>query len=941
MKKTFCIRLSIVFFSCLFYSTLFAQNTVRGKVMDEKGAPIAGATVTVLRTKTATSTNDQGSFQLSNLAEQKGTLLVTNVGYRDEKVSYTAGNELIVVLFQSATETETLVVTGVFDKRKKMEASVAISTINNKTISRIAPVSAADLLKNVPGIYVNSSLGEIRNTVYSRGVSVGSNDGAGGYYYVSMQEDGLPVANITLSNFGPDYFLRTDATLGRLEAVRGGTASILGNNAPGGIFNYISKEGGDKTTGEVITKYGREGNGKNNYYRTDINVGGPLGKNWYWDAGGFYRNAGGARYPGYPLNNGGQFRANVVKKYSTGSLKFYAKYLDDHNGWFEFTPTVSFSDPKPAPGFSGNSSVLAPSIQQNYTVNQSGLTGTYNNKDLVHSKDKSAGFNWEQRFGTGWTFNNAMRYSDVSTIWNTNSSVYPIAMDDIAIYTRMNTVGLPGTYHFKDLNSGQDLASVTTADGKNFNVTSSNLPGKNVLPNSLFYEPLLFISNKAKEYLDQWSLSKRLDNMSFTLGGFYGHTTLDRLNGRIGIALGTVEPRPRLVGVTLTNPDGTISQVTNSAGVMTVNRVGQTVNHATQSQLAFFFGHNWQIIPALNLDWGVRYETDKVQGYNSPSAANSDNNGGIDGNKLTLYDNAYATTPNTYSYSRKVNTFSYSAGLNYKINNEFSVYGRFSQGNKAPDLDLYINATSDFLVRTLDPQAQKITQAELGVKAKTDNFNVFVTPFYSLLSHVPNLQTFQNADQTNYNPPPVYNKYRTIGVEVEADYSPVKHFNIHGILTLQKSKAVEFKTWLANNFGPQDDSLVTTFSGNETDNVARAIVNITPSYNIDKFYAQLTWAFMGKRQANVANAFLLPSFSQFDLSTGYDVSKVMRVSFVMNNILNKYGVMGWSRPGSFTAALDRQGFTKQMYTTAVANNTPYPSLAIPPRAYFITATFKF
>jgi outer membrane receptor protein involved in Fe transport len=230
---------------------------------------------------------------------------------------------------------------------------------------------------------------------------------------------------------------------------------------------------------------------------------------------------------------------------------------------------------------------------------------------------------------------------------------------------------------------------------------------------------------------------------------------------------------------------------------------------------------------------------------------------------------------------------------------------------------------------------------ELGIKARTGNLNLFVTPFYSVLSHVPNLQTFQNIDQTPYNPSPVYNKYRTYGVEVEADYSFAKHFNVHGVLTLQKSKALEFQTWLANGLGPQDDSLVTTFSGNETDNIARSIINITPSYNLDKFYAQFTWSYMGKRQANVANAFLLPAFSQFNFSTGYDVSKNFKLGFVINNIFNKYGVMSWSRPGSFTEALDRQGFTKAMYQDAVNNNKPYSTVAIAPRAYFITASFKF
>jgi outer membrane receptor protein involved in Fe transport len=380
--------------------------------------------------------------------------------------------------------------------------------------------------------------------------------------------------------------------------------------------------------------------------------------------------------------------------------------------------------------------------------------------------------------------------------------------------------------------------------------------------------------------------------------------------------------------------------VTNSNGVTGVAGGGFSIAHATQSQLALFFGHNWQIAPSLNLDWGVRYESMQVKGYNSPSVSNQDTTGGLDGNPLTLYDNAYGTTPNTFNFDKTVNTFSYSAGLNYKINNHFSLYGRYSEGNKAPDLDMYFNATSDFLAKSLNPLAQKVSQVEFGVKARTGNLNLFVTPFYSVLSNVSSVQNFQNIDQTFYGTPIVYNKYKTYGVEIEADYSFAKHFNVRGVLTLQKSKAVDFHTWLANGFGPEDDSLV-SYSGNETDNIARSIINITPSYNIDKFYAQLTWAYMGKRQANVANAFLLPSFSQFNFSTGYDVTKNFKLGFVINNLFNTYGVMSWSRPGTFLAALDRQGFTKEMYEEAVKNNTPYSTVSIPARAYFLTATFRF
>jgi iron complex outermembrane receptor protein len=99
-----------------------------------------------------------------------------------------------------------VIMTGVFDKRTRMNAPVAISVLKSEMIEKQVPNSAADLLKNVPGVYVNSSLGEIRNNVSSRGISAGSADGTFAYEYISMQEDGLPVTNTTYFNYGPDFF---------------------------------------------------------------------------------------------------------------------------------------------------------------------------------------------------------------------------------------------------------------------------------------------------------------------------------------------------------------------------------------------------------------------------------------------------------------------------------------------------------------------------------------------------------------------------------------------------------------------------------------------------------------------------------------------------------------------------------------------------------------
>jgi outer membrane receptor protein involved in Fe transport len=939
------IPILVILFLYSFPIKTFAQNlTVSGTVKDEKGAPMPGVTVSVKGTTRGVSTDVNGKYSISAAGTE--TLVFKFIGYAVKEEVINGRTVIDVSLATESGNLSEVIVTGVFDKRTAQNASIAISSISAAQIEKLAPVSGADLLKSIPGVYVNSSLGEIRNTVYSRGVSVGSNDGASGYYYVSLQEDGLPVTNATFGNYGPDYFYRPDATLGKLEAVRGGTASILGNNAPGGIFNYISKTGGQTFEGEFRAKIGLEGNGSNPYYRGDLNLGGPLSadKTWTYDIGGFYRESTGAKDPGYALNKGGQFKGNIFKKYKTGSIKLYAKYLNDHNGWFEFTPTVGFTNPKPAPGFTETSSVLIPPVSVSFPFN--GQNYDYNSTNLIHSIDRSIGATWVQHLDPTITFNNSVRYSAKTADWNTTAVVYPVALNDLVTYALLGTLGRPGTYNFTNARTGASLGSVNSFSGYDFTVAGgSNFPGSAVSPNSLFFEPLFFVKNKSNELLDQFSFSKTLKDMSFTLGGFYGHSDVDNLSGSGGLALGTIQNHPDLVNLTITSPQGQVYQITNPNGVSSVGGGGFSDSHADQNQLAFFFGHNWQITPDLNLDYGVRAESMHVTGFAGTAITNpkaSDPTyGGADGNPLTVYDNSGGTPGPQYAFDKTVNTFSYSAGLNYKISDMLAFYGRYSLGNKAPDLSTYFAANTAFTSANLVAPAQRVSQAEAGIKIRDKNFTLFATPFYSVLSNVPNVQTFTNADNiTFYSPPIEFEKIRTYGIELESHVDFTKNFNLRAVATFQNSKAVNYKVWIANQNGPADDVLA-DYSGNRTDNSANVILNVTPTYTIDKFSTFVTWQYMGAREANVANAFLLPAFSQYNLGAGYDFTKKLQVSLNINNVFDKYGVMSWSRPGTFLSALDREGYTKAMYQADLAANKPYSTIAIPPRAYFLTLTYKF
>ena len=928
-------------------------SMVTGKVVDAKGTPLIGATVKVKASANTTTTNDAGNFTLKN-APVNGKLVITYVGFKTNEVKFSTDKSVTIILEEAITDAEEVIVTGVFDKRSTLNSSIAISTVSAKQMAQLAPTSAADLLRNIPGIYVNNARGEIANSVYSRGISAGSIDNSSGYYYVSMQEDGLPLMNV---NYGTDNYLRADITLDKLEAVRGGTASILGANAPGGIFNYISKTGGKKFAGEVRAKVGLEGNGKNPYYRTDINLGGPMTKDGSltYNIGGFYRNSQGARYPGYASNNGGQIKANILKTYKNGSLKIYAKILDDHNAQAEFIPTQGWDNPKIMQGLSTTDSYNLPAFSMQIPINNNGYN-TFNSKDKNYSRDKTIGLNWKQELGNGWTFKNDGKFSAKNVTGNTAAVVTPFATDNVVFYGLPNLLqtGHLGTYTFTDKVNGQTLGTMgvypnmVNGQFRGFNFVpgaNNNFPGSNIQKNSLFFLPLFYNNTSINEVIDQFSFSKKLEKMTFNFGGFYGNSTVNRVGGQDddGVGVGTLQDKPHLVDISLKGLDGKTYQITDPNGFMDLGRGGISTSKATKSQLALFFGHNWAITPKLNLDWGMRYERTNIAGTNTPASRNPQTYnpafGGTDGNPLTVYDNGGGIAGTPLAYNKTMKTTSFSAGLNYRVSAETAIYARYSNGNKAPEMANFFAATTQNLVDNLNTQAQNIQQFEVALKIKKSNYSINLTPFYSTLSNVPNLQfAFVDSLGSKYNPSIQYAKYRTFGIEFGGDYQFTSKFSVRANATIQNSKATSFKTWIASGKSKENDVLQ-DFSGNETDNNARLMFGISPMYSSDKFYTILTYSYLGSRQANIPNAFKMPAFGQFDLSVGYDLSKKTRLQLNVNNVFNKYGVMGWSGPGGFPAALNRQGFTKEFIA---ANPTAvYATQGSMPRAYFLTFSYKF
>jgi len=144
-----------------FASSVFAQNkTVTGKVTDEKGVPVAGASVQA--GKVGTTTGADGTFTLSVPANTK-QLRVTYVGFESTSVSIGTSPMSIVLTSEDKSLSEVVVV-GYGTQRKKdytgNTASIKGSAVANRPVQSFDQAlggRAAGVQVNIPSGVLNAA----------------------------------------------------------------------------------------------------------------------------------------------------------------------------------------------------------------------------------------------------------------------------------------------------------------------------------------------------------------------------------------------------------------------------------------------------------------------------------------------------------------------------------------------------------------------------------------------------------------------------------------------------------------------------------------------------------------------------------------------------------------------------------------------------------------
>ncbi|MBN2595908.1 MAG: TonB-dependent receptor [Marinifilaceae bacterium] len=839
----------ILFIGLINAQTGILKGNVTDKLYEE---PLIGASVVVKGTTNGTISNIDGTYQLENIEAGTYTIVASFIGYSkvEKEVTILAGQEITLDFDLSADliGLDQVTVTGVVNQKSNIESSVALTTLKPKFVEVFGAATTAELFKAIPGIRSESSGGEGNANIAVRGIPIAS----GGSKFLQIHEDGLPVMQFGDISFGnADIFLRSDRTIGRIEAIKGGSASTFASNSPAGIINFISKNGAVEG-GSIGMTMGLDYKS----HRTDFEYGAPIGNGFRFHVGGFFREGEGPRNPGYTGNSGGQIKANITKEFEKGYVRLYFKVLDDKSIAYMPMPvkvTGTKGDPKykSIPGYSiTGSSLQSPNFMHVLSVDANGNSRTSNIGDGMHPVSKVVGGEFSFDIGEGWQLKEKFRYAN-----NHGSFVAPFPAQ----------IGNANDIAESIAGAGYSLSY---ANGANAGVALNDSQIGNLNNNGLLMRTILFDvdMNDLGNFTNDFYLSKSFDNVDFTAGYYKAQQKIGMTWLWQTFLTDISSDGPRLMNIESADNSYYSSNGLIAHGVPFWGNCCTRGYDMTYDIDAVYANVGIEVTDQLNIEGSVRYDMGDVTGHylsNYQAPVDVDNNGSITPveESVTVLDNANPM-PVDYDY----NYVSYSLGANYKINDDQAVYTRYSKGGRAnADRLLY----SPFITPeggTVDGlDADEIKQFELGYKYKSPSLAVIVTGFYTDISE-------QNEEFGKI----INKEFTTYGAEFEGIYQK-SNFNVAFGATYTHAEI--------------DKSLNADEKGNTPRRVPDLLYNITPSYDFNKGKTSIGFSLIGttKVYAQDDNGIVLPGYAYVNAYASQNITKGLSIRANINNLFNTIG----------------------------------------------------
>ncbi|MFT3705075.1 MAG: TonB-dependent receptor [Agriterribacter sp.] len=215
-------------------ASVFAQSTpIKGRLTNDKGDPMANATVLLKGSKNGVTTNDNGEFSI-NVPSRKSVLVVSAIGYQTQEI--TVGdqtNVLVKMIAGESAQLDAVVVVG-YATQKRVTVTGAVAQVKGSELQKSPAVNLSNSLAGrLPGVTATNGSGEPGydgSSILIRGKnSLGSNDAL-------IVIDGVPARAGGLDRLNP-------ADIESMSVLKDASAAIYGARAANGVILITTKRG--------------------------------------------------------------------------------------------------------------------------------------------------------------------------------------------------------------------------------------------------------------------------------------------------------------------------------------------------------------------------------------------------------------------------------------------------------------------------------------------------------------------------------------------------------------------------------------------------------------------------------------------------------------------------------------------------------------------------
>jgi len=232
------------FILCLFFCAIMvgrahakpffmpADREVKGRILDDKGAPLPNVSVVVKGTTIGVNSAEDGGFSI-HVPEGKNTLVVSSIGFQTQEVEVKNTNNISITLASGTGRLDDVVVVG-YATQKKVTVTGAVAVVKGSDLQKSPSVNLSnDLAGRLPGVTAVNTSGEPGydgSSIHIRGSNTLGNTAP----FIVI--DGVPDRAGGLERLNP-------ADVESISVLKDASAAIYGSRSANGVILITTKHG--------------------------------------------------------------------------------------------------------------------------------------------------------------------------------------------------------------------------------------------------------------------------------------------------------------------------------------------------------------------------------------------------------------------------------------------------------------------------------------------------------------------------------------------------------------------------------------------------------------------------------------------------------------------------------------------------------------------------